>query len=59
METMKLIGELKEKVEMADTKEEAKKVIKEAGMELTDEEMNSVAGGLIYDKMKKEGKLFM
>ncbi|MBQ3791335.1 MAG: hypothetical protein II800_10400 [Lachnospiraceae bacterium] len=56
---MKLIGELKEKVEMADTKEEAKKVIKEAGMELTDEEMNSVAGGLIYDKMKKEGKLFM
>ena len=59
MIAMKLIGELKEKVEMADTKEEAKKVIKEAGMELTDEEMNSVAGGLIFDKMKKEGKLFM
>ncbi len=59
MIAMKLIGELKEKVEMADTKEEAKKVIKEAGMELTDEEMNSVAGGLIFDKMNKEGKLFM
>ncbi len=36
---MKLIGELKEKVEKTETREEAKKVIEEAGMELTDEEM--------------------
>jgi hypothetical protein len=42
---MKLIGELKEKVEKTETKEEAKKVIEEAGMELTDEEMDQVAGG--------------
>ena len=42
---MKLIGELKEKVEKSETKEEAKKVIEDAGMELTDEEMEQVAGG--------------
>ena len=42
---MKLIGELKDKVEKAETKEEAKKVIEEAGMELTEEELEQVAGG--------------
>ena len=42
---MKLIGELKEKVEKTETKEEVKKVIEDAGMELTDEEMEQVAGG--------------
>ena len=49
---MKLIGELKEKVEKTETMEEAKKVIEEAGMELTDEEMDKVAGGVFYDKGK-------
>ena len=34
---MKLIGKLKENVEKAENKEEAKKMISEAGMELTDE----------------------
>ena len=43
---MKLIGELKEKVEKTETREEAKKVIEEAGMELTEEEMDQVAGGI-------------
>ena len=43
---MKLLGELKDKVEKAQNQEEAKKVIEEAGMELTDEEMDQVAGGL-------------
>ena len=43
---MQLTGELKEKVEKAETKEEAKKTIEEAGMELTDEEMEQVAGGV-------------
>ena len=43
---MKLTGELKEKVEKAETREEAKKVIEEAGMELTKEELDQVAGGL-------------
>ena len=42
---MKLVGELKEKVEKAKTNEEAKEIIEEAGMELTDEEMDQVAGG--------------
>ena len=40
---MILIGKLKENVEKAENKEEAKKMIAEAGMELTDEEMEQVA----------------
>ena len=44
---MKLVGELKDKVEKAENQEEAKKIIKEAGMELTDEELDQVAGGVI------------
>ena len=42
---MKLLGDLKDKVEKAENQEEAKEIIKEAGMELTDEEMDQVAGG--------------
>ena len=42
---MKLIGKLKEDIEKAEKKEEAKKIIEKAGMELTDEEMDQVAGG--------------
>ena len=45
---MKLIGELKEKVEKAETKEETKALIEEAGMELDDEELEQVAGGVIW-----------
>ena len=45
---MKLVGELKNKVEKAENQEEAKKIIKEAGMELTDEELDQVAGGVIW-----------
>ncbi len=37
---MQLTGELKEKVEQAESKEQAKELIAEAGMELTDEEMD-------------------
>ncbi len=49
---MRLVGELKEKVEKAKSKEEAKKVIEEAGMELTQEELDQVAAGEcgIFDK---------
>ena len=43
---MQLTEELKEKVEKAETKEEAKKVIEEAGMILSDDELEQVAGGL-------------
>ena len=42
---MKLIGELKKQVESTNTKEEAKDVIANAGMELTDEELDNVVGG--------------
>ena len=49
---MRLVGELKEKVEKAKSKEKAKKVIEEAGMELTQEELDQVAAGVsdIFDK---------
>jgi len=42
---MKLTGDLKNQVEKAESKNEKKKLIEEAGMELTDEEMDQVAGG--------------
>ncbi len=42
---MKLIGELKKQVERTNTKEEAKDVIANAGMELTDDELDNVVGG--------------
>ena len=42
---MKLTGKLKENVEKAENREKAKELIAEAGMELTDEEMDQVAGG--------------
>ena len=42
---MKLTGDLKNQVEKAESKDERKKLIEEAGMELTDEEMDQVAGG--------------
>ena len=44
---MKLIGKLKEKVEQTENKEEAKKLIEDAGMMLTDEELEMVAGGIL------------
>ena len=46
---MELTKELKEKLEKAKNKEEAKKIIEDAGMELTDEEIEQVAGGRYYD----------
>ena len=42
---MKLTGELKKQVEKADSMDEKKRLIEEAGMELTDEEMDIVSGG--------------
>ena len=42
---MKLTGKLKEHDEQAETREEAKKVIGEAGISLTDEELDQVSGG--------------
>ena len=57
---MKLVGDLKDKVEKAENQEAAKEIIKEAGMDLTDEEMDQVAGGYNYDKfLDKYGPKFI
>jgi hypothetical protein len=42
---MKLTGELKDKVDQTQNLEEAKDVIAQAGMLLTDDEVSEVAGG--------------
>ena len=42
---MKLIGNLKKQVENESTKEGRKKLIEKAGMKLTDDELEMVAGG--------------
>ena len=42
---MQLVGDLRDKVEKAENQEEAKEIIRDAGMELTDEEIDQVAGG--------------
>ena len=44
---MKLTGKLKEQVEKAETKEEKKSLIEDAGMELTDEELDQISGGVV------------
>ena len=44
---MNLTGKLKENVEKTETVEEAKKLIAEAGFELTDEEVENVTGGIV------------
>jgi len=42
---MKLTGNLKKQVEKAETKDEKKSLIENAGMLLSDEELDQVAGG--------------
>ena len=51
---MKLTGVLKDKVDKAETMEEKKNIIAEAGMELTDEELEGVAGGRVNRFAKEE-----
>ena len=50
---MKLVGELKEKVEQTENTAEAKEVIEAAGLELTDDEVEEVAGGLIQARQRR------
>ena len=52
---MKITPELKEKLEAAKTAEEKKKLIAEAGVELTDEEIEKVAGGGIVVEDWQDG----
>jgi len=42
---MELTGKLKEQVEKTENMEDAKKAIEDAGMKLTDEELDQVVGG--------------
>ena len=42
---MKLIGNLKKQVEKAETKDEKKSLIENAGILLTDDELEQVSGG--------------
>ena len=45
---MKLIGNLKESVEKAETAKERKELIAQAGIELTDDEMEQISAGLAH-----------
>ena len=51
---MKLTGILKDKVSKAETMEAKKDIIAEAGMELTDDELEMVAGGRVNRFSKEE-----
>lgn len=42
---MKLVGDLKDKFDAAETKEAKSKVLLDVGVELSDSEMEAVAGG--------------
>ena len=43
---MELVGKLKDEMAQAKDKDEAKKMMENAGMKLTDDELDAVAGGL-------------
>ncbi|MCR5649907.1 MAG: hypothetical protein K6F86_01855 [Lachnospiraceae bacterium] len=47
---MKLTGDLKKHVEKAGSKEEKKSLIENAGMLLSDDELEKVAGGIIQPR---------
>ncbi len=48
---MKLIGNLKKQVEETNSREEAKEIIEDAGMLLTDEELDNVTGGNFIEEV--------
>ena len=48
---MNLIGELKKQVEKTDDRDEKKKLIEDAGMELTEDELDAVSGGGYMDSI--------
>ena len=52
---MKITPELKEMLTAAKTAEEKKKLIAEAGMELTDEEIEKIAGGIVVEDWENGG----
>ena len=44
---MKLVGDLKKQVENSTSLEESRELIEKAGVSLTDDELEKVAGGLV------------
>lgn len=50
---MKLKGVLAEKANKAQTKEELKTIIEDAGMELSENELDEVSGGIIWSTSKE------
>ena len=44
---MKLTDEMKEQLKNAETKEQAKDMLEKAGIELSDDELDDVSGGLM------------
>ena len=48
---MELTGKLKEEVEKAETKEEKKSLIEDAGVILDDDELEQIAGGGQYSEL--------
>ena len=48
---MELTGKLKDKMAQAKDKDEAKEIMENAGMKLTDHELDTVAGGISYDDL--------
>ncbi|MBO7662870.1 MAG: bacteriocin [Clostridia bacterium] len=55
---MKLTGKLKKQVDEAANREEKRSLIEQAGMELTDDELDQVSGGeyrggLLYEMQKQ------
>lgn len=50
---MELTGKLKDEIAQAKDKDEAKKIMENAGMKLTDDELDAVAGGMWVRKPDK------
>lgn len=46
---IKLVGNLKSRVEKAESIEEARSIIRDAGMLLSDDELAKISGGTDYD----------
>ena len=49
---MNLVGKLKDEVEQAKTPEELKQAFLNAGIELSEEELDAIAGGIDYPEKK-------
>jgi hypothetical protein len=51
---MKLVGNLKDQVESANSKEEAREIIEKVGITLDDDELDAVTGGVAIYRIPPE-----